>query len=279
MDLEQRVQILEQELEILKNQIQATLLDIQEQLLTNAYPSLRADDTPAPNDSGSYRGDNSPASNAPRKNIQIQQETRQENFPNARRITFDDSGAAYETTSPPQAKQVLPPTPRPTPPEPAARPTTKKTNWSTLSELEAWASDKVKEIGTKRTRKLVEMHYRKGMFDDDAKEMLLGLISLYEEEKPASNTKRISAEQSLPPSPQPAPKTARKQAPVQSRPAAKRQAAPPPKPSIDPRPTQPALPPSSEDEDAEGEEHNLVLKLIAGVQNAGAGMTRRKKHG
>lgn len=43
MDLEQRVAMLEQELQILKNQIQATLLDIQEHLLTNAYPALRAE--------------------------------------------------------------------------------------------------------------------------------------------------------------------------------------------------------------------------------------------
>ncbi|NLF79252.1 MAG: hypothetical protein GX573_26455 [Chloroflexi bacterium] len=46
MDLEQRVIALEQELQILKNQIQATLLDIQEHLLTNAYPSLRAEAEP-----------------------------------------------------------------------------------------------------------------------------------------------------------------------------------------------------------------------------------------
>jgi hypothetical protein len=48
MNLEQRVTMLEQELQILKNQIQATLLDIQEQLLTNTYPSLRAETRPEP---------------------------------------------------------------------------------------------------------------------------------------------------------------------------------------------------------------------------------------
>ncbi len=46
MDLEQRVTMLEQELQILKNQIQATLLDIQEHLLTNTYPALRAEAQP-----------------------------------------------------------------------------------------------------------------------------------------------------------------------------------------------------------------------------------------
>jgi len=46
MDLEHRVQMLEQELQILKGQIQATLLEIQEHLLTNAYPALRAEEPP-----------------------------------------------------------------------------------------------------------------------------------------------------------------------------------------------------------------------------------------
>jgi hypothetical protein len=42
VDLEHRVKVLEQELEILKNQVQATLLDIQEQLLSSYHPALRA---------------------------------------------------------------------------------------------------------------------------------------------------------------------------------------------------------------------------------------------
>lgn len=42
MDLEQRVKMLEQEVLILKNQIQASLLDIQELLLVQHHPSLRA---------------------------------------------------------------------------------------------------------------------------------------------------------------------------------------------------------------------------------------------
>ena len=48
MDLERRVEALEKELQILKAQIQATLLDIQEQILTNAYPSLRAENAAPP---------------------------------------------------------------------------------------------------------------------------------------------------------------------------------------------------------------------------------------
>lgn len=43
MELEKRVEILEQELQVLKNQIQATLLEMQELLLTNKFPALRAD--------------------------------------------------------------------------------------------------------------------------------------------------------------------------------------------------------------------------------------------
>ncbi len=48
MDLEKRVEILETELEILKAEIQATLLAIQEQMLSNTFPWLRADQGAVP---------------------------------------------------------------------------------------------------------------------------------------------------------------------------------------------------------------------------------------
>ena len=43
MNQEQQIERLEQEVQILKNQIQATLLEIQEHLLTHTYPALRSD--------------------------------------------------------------------------------------------------------------------------------------------------------------------------------------------------------------------------------------------
>jgi hypothetical protein len=45
MNLEQRVQALELEVQVLKSEIQATLLDIREQLLNNTYPALRGDES------------------------------------------------------------------------------------------------------------------------------------------------------------------------------------------------------------------------------------------
>lgn len=45
MEAEQRIQALEQEVQILKTQIQSILLDIQTHLLTNAYPALRGHHT------------------------------------------------------------------------------------------------------------------------------------------------------------------------------------------------------------------------------------------
>jgi hypothetical protein len=49
MNTDKKVEALEQEVALLKAQIQTILLDIQEQLLTNAYPSLRAEEvTPPP---------------------------------------------------------------------------------------------------------------------------------------------------------------------------------------------------------------------------------------
>ena len=43
MELEHRVSVLEQEYKLLKNEVQATLLDIQEHLLSARFPDLRAD--------------------------------------------------------------------------------------------------------------------------------------------------------------------------------------------------------------------------------------------
>jgi hypothetical protein len=274
MELEQRVQMLEQELEILKSQIQATLLDIQEQLLTNAYPSLRADD--ATNDGGYSRGGGggTPAPVPPRNDSRP---PTQDGFSNVRRVTFDESGEAFEQAGPPPQM----PAPPPVRPQaavqvqaPAPRQETVETDWSTLSELEEWATEKVKEMGPRRTRKLIEMHYRKGHFDDEVKEMLVGLISLYEEESAPSQPKPAPVVKARPASPQPAPKPVRQEQPA-PRPQARRSAPP----TDETQPRQPAQPdgptPYDEDEDPQ----NLVLKLIAGVQNAGAGVTRRKKNG
>jgi hypothetical protein len=46
--LEDRVKALEEEMNVLKNQIQATLLEIQEQVLMHYYPSLRGQASPSP---------------------------------------------------------------------------------------------------------------------------------------------------------------------------------------------------------------------------------------
>ena len=48
MELDARVKALEYELKILKNEIQRTLLDIQEQVLIQYYPSLRSEDITPP---------------------------------------------------------------------------------------------------------------------------------------------------------------------------------------------------------------------------------------
>lgn len=48
MNLETRVETLEHELKILKSEIEATLLEIQEQVLIHYYPTLRAEDSTPP---------------------------------------------------------------------------------------------------------------------------------------------------------------------------------------------------------------------------------------
>jgi len=75
MDLEKRVEQLEQELEILKNQIQTTLLAIQEHVLSNTYPALRApergiESTPAEVVPG-HSEEPAPPPPSPRKQIKL----------------------------------------------------------------------------------------------------------------------------------------------------------------------------------------------------------------
>jgi hypothetical protein len=93
MELEQRVKMLEQEVEVLKHQLQTTLLDIQELLLTNAYPSLRSEE------SGSAR-------TASRKMPQAVEEPVEQVVPVIRRVSLEAADNEDEET--PYAEVVEP---------------------------------------------------------------------------------------------------------------------------------------------------------------------------
>ncbi len=135
-----------------------------------------------------------------------------------------------------------------------------------LAELEQWASQKVEQAGVERTRALIRMHAEQGRFNEDVMAALLrhvaSLEALYE--APPAQVK-LGA------------------------PARQRRPAPPP--PVSPEPVVPPAPVSAQVEaevTPEAEEppaaqneptQNVVLRLIAGVQNIGAGSLRKKNNG
>lgn len=115
MELEQRVQALEQEVAVLKAQIQATLLDIQAQLLTNAYPSLRAE-------SSSHSQSQAGAMAGVQSNIEVQNNggagmmvTPPAASSLIRKVSLDTFEAADEPAAPTIPAALATPTPAPTP--------------------------------------------------------------------------------------------------------------------------------------------------------------------
>jgi hypothetical protein len=284
MDLEQRVETLEQELQILKNQIQTTLLDIQEQILTNAYPSLRAEEISPPPGMKSSSKNGAPITtlsfNTPSTDeTQGAMSGDSGSIPNVRQVSLDD----LETDTRKPTSPKVSPTPQPTAGE-------QPLDWQVVEELEEWATDKVKNIGVKRTKKLVEMYAEQGRFSAAEEETLLQFVSLFEREQRQNSTHRDASRRQRkpkaseqPPRSKPATQsrqTRRAQPAENSRAEAPRKAATP-KPADRPKPAPPPPPETlPEDEIFDESEHNLVLKLIAGVQNAGAGVRwNRKKHG
>jgi hypothetical protein len=283
--LEQRVQTLEQEFDILKQQIQAALLDIQEQLLTNAHPSLRAED---------------PAVSASGQSIAV---------PEQRAQPLSAIHSVPATASPPEAEQggssggesASPPAVRkvslddlvPSPPESPAQqhettavaPAAPEVDWSDQARLERWVKGKVAEMGGERTRSLIEAYARKGRFSAQIQRTLLELVAIYDTNG-MSSPKRIgnqrvstqtqveqgarpglrsqngtSSSQSVPQSPG----SDRLKPVAQERSRASRDASPADE--------------FSEEEVFEDEKQHLVLRLIAGVQNASAGVFRKRKEG
>lgn len=158
MDLEQRVQLLEQEMEILKNQIQHTLLDIQETVLTQAYPSLRSEaSAPAVEPRPSEAPVNAPAvvSNGNGKGPLPPAD---ETSPNVRQVSLDD---------------IAPPTDR----QPAsARHSHNQKKQSPAQRLEAWATKRINKVGVEQTRWQIYQYAEQGRFSTKARDYLLNFL-------------------------------------------------------------------------------------------------------
>lgn len=242
MDLEQRVQLLEQELEILKNQIQHTLVDIQETVLSQTYPSLRAEvsapvvelrpvETPilstiTSNDSPSQNGNSKgpvPPTDA--------------TSPIVRRVSFGD------ITHPPDQQTV---------------PMRRKSEKSPAQRLETWAIKRINRIGVEQTRWQVYQYADQGRVSAKARDYLLNFIDrhgLRVADNAHADWLLIT--------------DANTTTPRQSNRAVKSRKA---------KSTSRARS-SRNNEDPTGDSKNLVLRLIAGIYNAGSGTKWSKKNG
>lgn len=288
MELEKRVELLEQELQILKNQIQNTLLGIQEQLLTNAYPSLRAEETTARSQAAPAAPVQIPASPAAKP---AAQEDEDDGLPKVRRVSLRDLDAqpdqpapyadddydeykAYDEAPPVvRAKQPAPAAGKPAPKggrtplrkaEPESRPASapahkdKADTFETLSRMDAWVCNKIEHLGAQRTRSLIYTYAGQGRFNGPTTKALLQLVDAYETENPAPSTHDR----------EPAPR------PAAARPTRQPDAEPVRQHNAEP---DPAL---FDSMDGEGDApRSMVLRLIAGVGNAGAGVFRRNGNG
>lgn len=298
MKLEQRVQVLEQEVQVLKNQIQATLLAIQEHLLVNTHPTLRADELslpPAPARPQTTR----PAAADVAEMVEKQEKVAapalvrkvsfEETNPtpasfnpvveeapaiNVRKVQLDDlhttpapawqqaaalpaneydedawNENAWQSVSSP----VMPNAPR----QPAYQserfeeqitpmtpPFVTETNWQNLNELEEWACQKVDQIGVKRTKKLIANYAKQGRMTTEEKEALLKFVSVYGTERHAKANGSSDHDTLIS-------LTTAKQARAANGRAVR---------------------------NGEEPRQNLILRLIAGVQNAGIA-DRSKRHG
>ncbi len=283
MDLEQRVQALEQELQILKNQIQATLLDIREQVLNNTYPALRAEEPSAPASSAPQAV--APAAHSPAPAPVVQEPPLPVEMPRVRQVVLNNTP---DVEDPDPVEPIQPADFRPTAPAPRPRPEIKAKEKGNMpprfSEVRPVTLDEVRgelpddpmmeeatlpfvtnadDIPAFITEaewvslEMLEEWVNKRVEKYGAKRTR-ALIKQYEAEGRLSTKTRdmllqIISIVGIEQTPEPAP-------------------APPPHDHVPPT----DLVPEARQEDETRQ--NTILKLIAGVQNAGAS-TRRKKNG
>lgn len=272
--LERRVQTLEQEFDVVKHQIQATLLDIQEQLLTNTHPSLRAEEAASSEDRRQLAAPDHPAKSfsavqsvpatAPQSATEMPGNSHGEpsSLPTVRKVSLEDL-TATQPSSPSSHK---------TAPIPPGVPSA---DWSSLSKSERWVKERVAEMGGERTRGLIEVYAKNGRFSAKTKRTLLELVSVYDAK--GTSPQKDSSRQHQPKQSQPRRGSQPKALPQKSAPSKK---GPQPQASVRSQPVvqdrKQSRPDTSPVKD-EGESQHLILKLIAGVQNASAGVFRRTK--
>jgi hypothetical protein len=176
MNLEQRVMALEQEVELLKAQIQTTLLDIQEQMLNQAYPVLRGDEPSRTASLAAAPEVTAPPMASPIQKIRLAEPTAE---PTAEPAAFENDDNAVPDVS---MFRRLVPTEEPPPAFEWAEPTanTREANPYDWIELESWVSQKVEKLGIERTRELIRLYAQQERFSEQERDLLMQFVDIYE---------------------------------------------------------------------------------------------------
>lgn len=255
--LEQRVQALEQELQILKNQIQSMLLDIQEQVLSNTYPNLRSGN-PLPPDTPS-QGWAKLESEAPQRSSSL-----------VRKVSLDDFNSVND-----ESPVVVAQTEKTTQHKKRNTNPPDDDHWQVMSDLEEWAKKKIEIIGVQETADLIRAYTVKGRFTPEERDALMDFVVLHITTHPDAPTQpsrpaplAVSAPtiRTTPPAPS-QPKPAKPK-------ATSSQAA-----NSQPKSAAAKLKPRPQMEKSTHDKGSVVLRLIAGVHNAGAGIRWGKDDG
>lgn len=268
MGLEQRVEVLEKEIEVLKNQIQGILLDIKEQMLTNTYPTLRAEDVPA----------SSAPTNPNLHQIALPEVPQQE-------MANDDS-SYVPAVNKVRLNNVQA--------SPAGHQNQQVSH--RMLEIEEWLRAQIQKHGTDYARNLIQSHANNGMLSEQEYNALKNIIMLFEEQAsssayamPSNPVRMQGSDATIPMNPHARVKKTRKSVDNANKKPVSKQAST--RPSTKTARTTAnklettthhksgsraiATPVSDEDD----QDSNVVLRLIAGIQNAGAGITWKKRHG
>lgn len=192
--LDQRMNVVEQEMQVLKAQIQTLLLEIQEQLLNNTYPTLRTQESSRmqePSRPQVQAPEPTPVKRVPLEQLepdlfddeetlelprqqqqrirQQTQQTRAQQQPqrpngngngngNSRR-QIDMDNYSDEEAEEQRGEYLMP-----------------QTDVRAWIEIDKWVSDKIRDIGLKRTRELINL------YGGQERDLLMAFLKVYEED-------------------------------------------------------------------------------------------------
>ncbi len=204
MELEQRVALLEQEINVLKNEIQATLLDIEEQILTGAYPALRAADLASTGDpdqvsasrnvaldsriDATAKNEQPPLPYASVRQIALNREVLEPRMPVEARETVrkepERPALSTQVTSDPPNGNGHPVRARVPDISVDIQPPqlVNESDWMTFVQLTEWIGSTLEKLGTQRTYELIDVYAASGLLSRDQVEVMQQITALYSRE-------------------------------------------------------------------------------------------------